>query len=96
MPNVDRFLDETVADLRRRMALLADCGERRAIEDGIALLTDYRISGLDEPRLEALLRTLRSGRSPVRMSVLKPESLARELAQRWETFSRPAIAAHAT
>lgn len=96
MPNVERFLDETVADLRGRMALLADSGERRAIEDGVALLTDYRLSGLDDARFEALLRTLRSGRSPVRMSVLKPESLARELAQRWETFARPTAAAHAT
>lgn len=92
MPNVDRFLEDTVNDLRRRMALLGDCGERRAIEDGIALLTDYRVSGLDEARLEALLRTLGAGRSPVRMSVLKPESLARELAQRWESFARPAAA----
>lgn len=61
MPNVDSFMDEVVTDYRRCLALLGDGGDRRAIEDGIALLTDYRLSGMDTQRFEVLLSTLRAG-----------------------------------
>lgn len=83
MRNVEAFIDDVVADMRRRLALLGDNGDRRAVEDGIALLTDYRLNGMDEARFERLLTTLRSGRSPVRLAVLKPETVAAELARRW-------------
>ncbi len=85
--DVDRFMDETARDLRSRLALLGDGGERRAIEDGIALLTDYRLSGMDETLFERLLATLRAGRSPVGLSVLKPEAIAGELARRWNAYT---------
>ena len=87
MRNVDSFMDETVSDLRRRLTLLDDGGERRAIEDGIALLTDYRLSGMDETLFERLLTSLRAGRSPVGLSVLKPEAIARELSRRWSAYA---------
>jgi hypothetical protein len=86
MPSVDAFLDDLVADLRRRISLLDDCGDRRALEDAVTLLTDYRISGMDGPRFERLLKTLREGRSPVRLTVMKPEALAADLAQRWQQY----------
>lgn len=87
MVSVDTFLDDAVRDMRRRMDLLGDCGDRRAIEDAIALLTDYRLSGMDEAGLERLLTTLRAGRSPVALSVLRPSVVAGELAARWTTYA---------
>lgn len=83
---VEAFIDEMVREFRGRLALLADGGDRRALEDGIALLTDYRLSGMDAPRLERLLTTMRDGRSPVRLSVLKPQAVARELTRRWREY----------
>jgi len=89
MRNVEAFVDYVVADMRRRLALFGpaprgqEAGDRRAVEDGIALLTDYHLNGMDEARFERLLTTLRSGRSPVRLAVLKPETVAAELARRW-------------
>jgi hypothetical protein len=81
--------------MRARLTLLADGGDRRAIEDGIALLTDHRLAGMDEPVFERLLATLRAGRSPVGLSVLKPEVIGAELAHRWQSFTQGgAIAAH--
>jgi hypothetical protein len=86
MPNVDSFLEEVVTDLRRRLLLLGDGGDRRAIEDAIALLTDYRLGGMDAARFETLLSSLRAGRSPVGVTVLKPEVIAAELARRWQEY----------
>jgi hypothetical protein len=82
--DVDRFIDDTVADMRRRLALLGDCGDRRAVEDGIALLTDYRLNDMDADGFERLVASLRAGRSPVGLSVLKPQAIAEDLARRWE------------
>lgn len=90
MPIIERFMDEVVADLRCRVGLLADNGDRRAIEDGIALLTDYRLTGMDEARLEKLLAMLRAGRSPVGLAVLKPERIGEELARRWAIYASEA------
>jgi hypothetical protein len=89
MRNVEAFMDEVVTDMRRRLALLDDDGDRRAVEDGIALLTDYRLSGMDETRFEKLLATLRAGRSPVGLSVLKPEMIGADLARRWAAQAVP-------
>ena len=66
MPGVDLFMDEVVADFRRRLALLGDGGDRRAIEDGIALLAGLRLSGIDAAAFEELLSRLRAGRAPGR------------------------------
>lgn len=95
MPDVESFMDEVVAEYRRRLALLPDGGDRRAIEDGIALLTDYRLSGMDASRFEKLLSTLASGRSPVGLSVLKPDVIGQDLARRWGAYAggRAAVAA---
>jgi hypothetical protein len=81
--DVELFVDEVVADLQRRAVLFGDCGDRRAIEDGIALLTCCRRGGIDEVRLETLLSTLRAGRSPGGVSVLKPRDIGGELTRRW-------------
>lgn len=93
MRNVDAFVDEVVSDFRHRLALLSDGGDRRAVEDGIALLTDYRLSGMDESCFERLLATLRAGRSPVGLMVLKPEAIAGELASRWQRYAQEGAAA---
>ena len=79
MPNIEDFMDGVVAEFRGRLALLGDSGDRRAIEDGIALLAAYRRSDMDVARFEMLLSTLRSGRCPAGLSVLRPERLAAEL-----------------
>lgn len=86
MPQVEDFMDEVVAEYRRRLASLGDSGNRRAVEDGIALLTDYRLSGMDGARFEKLLSMLRSGRSPVGLSVLRPEAIGEELGRRWAVY----------
>ena len=86
MSIVERFMNDVAADLRQRLALLPDCGDRRAIEDGIALLTDYRLAGMDELRFEKLLSMLRAGRSPVGLGVLKPESIGDDLTRRWQAY----------
>lgn len=86
MSDIDLFIDRVVRDMRRRLALLGDCGDRRAVEDSISLLTDYRVSGMDEAGFERLLGALGAGRSPVGMSVLKPQAIATELAMRWRSY----------
>lgn len=93
MPSIEHFMDEVVADYRRRLGLLADSGDRRAIEDGIALLTDYRLAGMGEAEFEKLLSMLRSGRSPVGLAVLKPQAIGAELARRWELYRAEALVA---
>jgi hypothetical protein len=87
MPNVDAFREEVARDLRRRLALLGDSGDRRALEDGVALLMDARLDGMDARRFEGLLVTLGAGRSPSGLPVLKPQVLARELIARWRTYA---------
>ena len=90
------FVDEVVAGLRRRLALLGDGGDRRAIEDGIALLTDPRLRLTDGAQLETLLSTLREGRAPAGLIVLKPGMIADELARQWESHRRRPLARTAT
>jgi hypothetical protein len=84
-------MDEVVADFRRRLALLDDGGDRRAIEESIALLTDYRLAGMDGACFERLLETLRAGRSPVALRALKPQAIAGELARRWDAYAHAAL-----
>ena len=76
-----------MADLRRRLALLGDCGDRRAIEDGIALLNCCRAGGMDGPHFESLLSMLRAGRAPAGRAVLKPQVIACELTRRWHEYT---------
>jgi len=95
MPAVERFIEGVVADFLRRLALLGDGGDRRALEDGIALLTDYRLSEMDETALERVIAMLRSGRSPVGMLVLKPEAIGGELARRWRAYAAERVTAAA-
>lgn len=87
MSDVGLFMDEVMADLRRRLALLGDCGDRRAIEDGVALLNGCRDSGMDGPRFESLLSMLRAGRAPAGHTVLKPQAIAGELTRRWHEYT---------
>jgi hypothetical protein len=86
MPNIEDFMDEVVADYRRRLALLGDSGDRRAVEDGIALLTDYRPSNMDVAHFEMLLSMLRAGRSPAGLTLLRPEIIGAELSRRWQQY----------
>jgi hypothetical protein len=86
MPNIEDFMDGVMAEFRGRLALLGDSGDRRAIEDGIALLAAYRRSDMDVARFEMLLSTLRSGRCPDGLSVLRPEAIGAELSQRWTAY----------
>ena len=90
--NVDSLVERVVSDFRHRLALLDDDGDRRAIEDAVALLTDYRLSGMDEPAFERLLATMREGRSPVALTVLKPQAIAAELAREYEQYRRGVVA----
>jgi hypothetical protein len=83
---VDAFIERVVSDFRRRLALLDDDGDRRAIEDAVALLTDYRLSGMDDASFERLIATMRDGRSPVALSVLKPAAIAAELSRAWTAY----------
>ena len=86
MPGIEVFMDEVVTGFRRRLALLPDGGDRRAIEDGIALLTSCLRDGMDEARFEMLLSMLRAGRSPAGLAVLKPDVIARELTRYWQEY----------
>jgi len=84
--SVDAFIERVASDFRRRLALLDDDGDRRAIEDAVALLTDYRLGGMDEPAFQRLIATMREGRSPVALTVLKPQAIAAELAREYEQY----------
>lgn len=86
-------MDEVVTGFRRRLALLPDGGDRRAIEDGIALLSRCLRDGMDDARFEKLLSMLRAGRSPAGLAVLKPEVIARELTRRWQEYQAGAAVA---
>ena len=90
--SVNAFIERVVSDFRRRLALLDDDGDRRAIEDAVALLTDYRLSDMDEASLERLIATMRDGRSPVSLAVLKPEAIASELSRQWTVYRGHSIA----
>ena|SRR5438552_2967810 len=90
--SVDAFIERVASAFRHRLALLDDDGDRRAIEDAIALLTDYRLSGMDEPAFERLIATMHEGRSPVALAVLKPQTIAAELARGYEQYRRGVVA----
>lgn len=85
-PRIDDFMDEVQAGFRRRLTLLGDCGERRAIEDGIALLAQARLRGIDRTRFELLLSTLCEGRSPAGLPVLRPMQIGRDLTRLWQEY----------
>jgi hypothetical protein len=82
---MDAFLERTASEYRARLALLGDSGERRALEDAVALLADARhwINGVDG--FKALVASLRGRRA--RVSVLRPSVLADDLERRWQAYS---------
>ena len=83
-------MDEVMVDLRRRLALLGNSGDRRAIEDVIALLSGCRSGGMDGPHFESLLSMLRAGRAPAGRTLLKPHAIACELTRRWHEYTAEA------
>lgn len=92
MSRVELFFEDAVSDLRRQLAAAGDAVRRTALEDRIALLTDYRLAGLDEPQFERLLGTLQAGRSPVGLRALAPYEVALDLQQRWHIYCAEGIA----
>lgn len=85
MSTVERFFEDAVADMRRQLTGIS-AGSRDAIEDRIALLTDYRLAGIDEAQFERLLATLAGGRSPVWLRAIDPRDVAGDLARRWGAY----------
>ena len=47
---------------------------------------------MDEARFEMLLSTLREGRSPAGLAVLRPEVVGAELSRRWQAYAHRAAA----
>lgn len=84
-------MDEVVAEYRRRLVLLGDSGDRRTVEDGVALLTglqtSYRAGTMDGERFEKLLSMLRAGRAPAGLSLLRPAAIGEELWRRWAAYA---------
>jgi hypothetical protein len=89
MPNVDSFLDGIARDLQATLPGLHETA-RRSIEERIAMLTDYRLNGMDEAGFARLLATMASGRSPVALQTVQPQVFARELADRWARHTQAA------
>lgn len=85
MSNVERFFEDAVADMRRQL-VSSGAASREAIEDRIALLTDYRLAGIDEAQFQRLLTMLAAGRSPVWLRAIDPCDLAGDLARRWGAY----------
>ncbi len=86
MSRVELFFEDAVSDLRRQLASANGALRRAALEDRLALLTDYRLAGIDESQFERLLSSLRTGRSPVSLRAVEPRDIARDLAQQWHTY----------
>ncbi len=93
MMRIDTFFDDAVAAYRAQVA--SDDG-RAGAEDAITLLTDYRLSGIDERSFELLLARLTQGRSPVALLGSQPQTIAADLADRWQAYQqRSAVLARA-
>ena len=82
---IDAFFDDAVVAYRAQ--LLRD-GAPAGAEDAITLLTDYRLSGIDERGFELLLARLTNGRSPVALLASEPQSIAADLSDRWQAFQQ--------
>lgn len=87
-------MSAALAGYRARLAQSDDGGERSRTEDAIALLTDYRISGLDAAEFEAVLSRMGNGRAPVALLASSPQAVAADVARRWRRFGAPARTAH--
>lgn len=73
MHAVDIFIDEVVADLRCRVALLDDDAARGIAEDAIVFLTDHRLGGMDDARFEKRIATF-AGCARVALRATRPPS----------------------
>ncbi|HEY7801493.1 MAG TPA: hypothetical protein VIE40_02350 [Dehalococcoidia bacterium] len=93
MMPIDAFLDDAVLAYRGQ---LARDDTRAGAEDAITLLTDYRLSEIDERGFELLLARLTRGRSPVALLTAQPQMIAVDLSDRWQAYQqRRAVLAHA-
>jgi hypothetical protein len=86
VPGVAAFVDEVVADYGRRCVLLPDGGDRRALEDAIALLRRSRRRPLDAAAFERMLDALCAGVAPDGHSLLKPRDAGADLLARWAAW----------
>jgi hypothetical protein len=89
---VETFVGAALAEYRARCAGSGEA-ERALIEDAIALLTDYRLCGIDAAGFEAMLARMQRGRAPVATLASPPEAVAAELARSWRAHRTPAAAA---
>jgi len=86
VPDVSEFVDGVVAEYGQRLPLLCDGGDRRAVEDGMALLRGVRTARMDVRAFEVLLGTLCCDRAPDGVTLLKPRAIGHELARRWDAY----------
>ncbi|MBF6598976.1 MAG: hypothetical protein IVW36_00520 [Dehalococcoidia bacterium] len=86
------YVDAFVADLVRACA--AQPGDPRA-EDALALLTDYRLAGIDERGFDWLLAQMRGGRAPLALLASRAETIAQDLTDRWQAYQQRTTRARA-
>ena len=86
--SIDTFIAGAVYHYREQLAATYDTGQRRIIEDAIALLTDYRLSDIDEGAFDALLTRMVGGRSPLAMIASDAPAVGLELRGHWQAYRR--------
>lgn len=85
MTLVERFVEVTTAAyVEERNA--APPATRRALDDRIRFLTDYRLWGADASALERVIEALRRGDDGGRLLIETPATFGRDLARRWQAF----------
>jgi hypothetical protein len=93
MTRIAAFFDDAVTAYR---AQTPQNDALAGAEDAITLLTDYRLSEIDERGFELLLARLMQGRSPVALLTSQPQMIAADLSDRWQAYQqRRAVLAHA-
>lgn len=85
---IDAFIARAVDHYLLQLDTTSDTAERRIIEDAIALLTDYRLSDIDEGAFDALLTRMIAGRSPVAMVASDAPTVGMELRGHWQAYRR--------
>ena len=86
--SIDAFIARTVDHYLTQLVVTDDANERRLIEDAIALLTDYRLSDIDEGAFDALLTRMVAGRSPLAMLSADAPAVGLELRGHWQAYRR--------